>query len=165
LILPAEVVAADSPARTTTDAAGAIGTSSRSRFDKSSWSTSLRVLVVEDNPVNQRVAATMLASFGCQVTLVANGREAVEALVRPTFDLVLMDCFMPEMDGFEATRLIRQREWGTARHVPIIALTASASDDERLRCLEAGMDDYLAKPYRKAELAQVLDRHLPVSQN
>jgi signal transduction histidine kinase/ActR/RegA family two-component response regulator len=121
----------------------------------------LRVLVAEDNPVNQRVASAMLASLGCRVTLVGNGSEAVAASAEPVFDLVLMDCFMPVMDGLAATREIRRREWGSTRHLPIIALTASATPEERARCLDAGMDDYLAKPYRKSALAALLAQYLP----
>ncbi|MBX3329627.1 MAG: response regulator [Nitrospira sp.] len=119
-----------------------------------------RVLVVEDNPVNQKVAAKMLEKLGCRVDVAANGREAVEGLARIQYSLVFMDCQMPEMDGFEATRLIRQQEraWG---HIPIIAMTANAMAEDRTRCLAIGMDDFLSKPVQSQDLAELLRRWLP----
>jgi signal transduction histidine kinase/DNA-binding response OmpR family regulator len=119
---------------------------------------SLRILVAEDNPVNQRVAVRMLEKAGHRVDLVINGREAVEALDRKAYDLVLMDCLMPEMDGFEATGAIRAAEVGTDRHVPIVALTANAMQQDREQCLAAGMDNYLAKPFTKQALTAALER-------
>ena len=119
---------------------------------------SLRIMVAEDNAVNQRVAVRMLEKAGHRVDLVSNGREAVEALDRKAYDLVFMDCLMPEMDGFEATRAIRAAEVGTDRHVPIVALTANAMQQDREQCLAAGMDDYLAKPTRHEELERALAR-------
>ena len=116
----------------------------------------LRVLLAEDNPVNQRVGRLMLEKRGHAVTLAGNGREAVEALGRQEFDLVLMDMQMPVMDGLEATAAIRRAEQGTGRRVRIIALTANAMKGDRERCLEAGMDGYLAKPLRPEELRLVL---------
>ena len=122
-----------------------------------------RVLVAEDNPVNQEVVAEMLELLGCRPTLVDDGRAAIAAAARATFDLVLMDCQMPDVDGFEATRAIRDHE---AAHpeggrLPVIALTANALQGDRDRCLDAGMDDYLGKPFRQAELAELLGRWLP----
>ena len=119
-----------------------------------------RVLVAEDNAINQRVVVRMLEKRGFLVDVVADGREAVDAVARLAPDLVLMDCQMPEMDGFEATVLIRRAEQNTGRHVPIVALTANALAGDRARCLQAGMDDYLSKPVRSEDLHAVVDRHL-----
>jgi two-component system, sensor histidine kinase and response regulator len=119
---------------------------------------SLRVLVAEDNAVNQIVVMRMLEKAGHHADLAANGREAVETLARGAYDLVLMDCQMPEMDGFAASRAIRADEAGTGRHVPIVALTANATQGDREQCLAAGMDDYLAKPITQAALMAALAR-------
>jgi CheY-like chemotaxis protein len=116
-----------------------------------------RVLVAEDNLVNQRVAAAMLAKLGQEVEVAQHGREAVERVRAGRFDLVLMDCQMPEMDGFAATRAIRGAETPGC-HVPIVAMTAFAMKGDRERCLAAGMDDYIAKPMPLALLAEVLAR-------
>ena len=117
------------------------------------------VLLVEDNPVNQMVAKGMLHKLGCQVLLAQHGGEALELLENMRPDLVLMDCNMPVLDGYETTRRIRQQaHW---QSLPIIALTANALSDERERCRAAGMNDYLAKPFRKEELAALLDQWLP----
>ena len=118
-----------------------------------------RVLVAEDNPVNQKVIVKILERMGLRVDVVANGLEAVEAVARLPYDLVLMDCQMPEMNGFEATGAIRRQESGS--RLPIVALTAHAMQGEMDRCLNAGMDDYTTKPLRMAELERVLDRYLP----
>jgi signal transduction histidine kinase/CheY-like chemotaxis protein len=119
---------------------------------------SLCILVAEDNAVNQRVAVRMLEKAGHRVDLVENGREAVGALGRKPYDLVFMDCLMPQMDGFEATRAIRAAEVGTDRHVPIVALTANAMQRDREQCLAAGMDDYLTKPFTKQALTAAVER-------
>jgi two-component system sensor histidine kinase/response regulator len=119
-----------------------------------------RILVAEDNPVNRKVAAKMIEKLGYRVDVTGNGREVVEASERISYDLVFMDCQMPEMDGFEATRNIRARERGI-RHIPIVAMTANAMQEDRQRCLEAGMDDYLSKPVASNALASVLQRWLP----
>lgn len=120
-----------------------------------------RILLVEDNPVNQLVAKGMLAKLGCQVELATQGVEALARLEEQAFDLVLMDCNMPVMDGYEATRRIRER--GRCPGLPIVALTANAMPEERERCRAAGMDDYLAKPFRREDLLAVVDRWVPVS--
>ncbi len=104
-----------------------------------------RVLLVEDNVVNQKVAAKMLGKLGCRVELAANGLEALDMTARFRFDLIFMDCLMPEMDGFEATAALRER-WGDHPYAPIVAMTANAMAGDRERCLNAGMDDYITKP-------------------
>jgi signal transduction histidine kinase/CheY-like chemotaxis protein len=112
----------------------------------------LRILLAEDNPVNQMVASRLLEKMGHTVMVVGNGREAVMMLEKQEFGLVLMDVQMPEMDGFETTRVIREKEAATGKHIPIIAMTAHAMKGDRERCLAAGMDGYIAKPIRPAEL-------------
>jgi two-component system sensor histidine kinase/response regulator len=125
------------------------------------------LLVVEDNLVNQDVARLMLEMLGCRVDLAADGVQAVAAVAGAAYDLVFMDCQMPEMDGYAATRLIREREnkenqaSGTRRHLTIIALTGNAIAGDREQCLAAGMDDYLAKPFNIEQLRAVLKRWLP----
>ncbi|WP_431768359.1 response regulator [Pseudomonas koreensis] len=120
-----------------------------------------RVLLVEDNPVNQLVAKGMLGKLGCDVVVAAHGVEALDQLEHDEFDLVLMDCNMPVMDGYEASRQIRQS--GRWPHLPIVALTANAMSEERERCRAAGMSDYLAKPFRREELAALLDQWIPTT--
>ncbi|EKT4485369.1 response regulator [Pseudomonas putida] len=120
-----------------------------------------RILLVEDNPVNQLVAKGMLAKLGCQVQLATQGAEALEQLELDDFDLVLMDCNMPVMDGYEASRRIRQS--GRWPNLPIVALTANAMPEERERCRAAGMNDYLAKPFRREELLALIDHWVPLS--
>ena len=128
------------------------------------------VLVVEDNPVNQKVAVKMIEKLGYRVNVAANGREAVESLARIPYALVFMDCQMPEMDGFEATRVIRKQEeslrqaGGSPSHLPIIAMTANAMQEDHDRCQAAGMDDFLSKPVASKSLAAVLNRWVPHDQ-
>jgi PAS domain S-box-containing protein len=120
------------------------------------------ILLVEDNLINQQVALGILQIQGYNVTVVSNGREALEAHAQGAFDLILMDCHMPEMDGFEATREIRGRErMSTGTRMPIIALTANAMAQDREECLNAGMDDHLSKPFSMQTLQDMLDRWMP----
>ena len=122
-----------------------------------------RVLVVEDNKVNQKVILSQLAKFQLKPDLAANGQVALDQLERQTYDLVFMDCQMPIMDGYEATRILREREIAADKgksRTPITALTAHASTGEREKCLSAGMDDYLSKPASRGDLAVVLERWL-----
>ena len=130
--------------------------------DPISVSPGLRVLLVEDNVVNQFVASSILHRCECEVTVVNDGREALAAYRDGEIDIILMDCQMPVMDGFEATREIRKREAerGLAR-TPIIALTANVLEADRDHCLNAGMDDYVAKPLKIEDIARVLQQHVP----
>jgi CheY-like chemotaxis protein len=123
-----------------------------------------RILLAEDNVVNCKVATRMLKKLGCHADVAVNGREAVEALLRQPYDLVLMDCQMPEMGGIEATRSIREHEasqYTLWSHVPIIALTAHVLASDRAQCLAAGMDDFLGKPFTMEQLRTILERWLP----
>jgi CheY-like chemotaxis protein len=120
---------------------------------------SLSVLVAEDNAVNQTIVEAMLRQLGHRIRMVGTGTAALETLVRESFDLVLMDCNMPEMDGLEATRQLRAGSAGRrCVDIPVIALTANAMDGDRERCLAAGMDDFLAKPVAIAALRAAIDR-------
>ncbi len=121
-----------------------------------------RILVVEDNEVNRQLAQAMLTQFGCIVTLAEGGLAGVAAAASDQFDVILMDCQMPVVDGFEATRRIRAHE-GSGPRIPIVALTANALQGDRERCLTAGMDDYLTKPFSRGALRSVLERWLPAS--
>ncbi len=117
-----------------------------------------RILVTEDNPVNQLIARSHLERLGFEVDVADNGLEALAAIERERYDLVFMDCQMPMLDGYEATRRIRERLGG--RPLPVIALTAHDLASDREKCLEAGMDDYMAKPLYEDNLHAVLDRWL-----
>jgi two-component system, sensor histidine kinase and response regulator len=119
----------------------------------------MEILLAEDNTVNQKLAVRLLEKRGHAVTVAANGREAVEALERRQFDVVLMDVQMPELDGFEATALIRQKEAASGGHVPIIAMTAHALKEDRERCLAAGMDGYVSKPLQLERLLEAIEVH------
>ena len=119
------------------------------------------ILLVEDNLINQQVALGILQIQGYSVTVVNNGREALDAHAQGSFDLILMDCHMPEMDGFEATREIRARERATGTRMPIVALTANAMAQDREACLTAGMDDHLSKPFSMLTLQNMLDKWMP----
>jgi signal transduction histidine kinase/CheY-like chemotaxis protein len=121
---------------------------------------SLRVLLAEDNPVNQRLVTRLLEKRGHNVVVAANGREALAALEKESYDLVFMDIQMPDMDGIEATAAIREKEKRSGKHQPVIALTAHAMKGDQERCLDAGMDDYLSKPIRPQELDDMLEKYV-----
>ncbi len=139
--------------------------------DKAKALLGAQVLLAEDNPVNQEVAHHMLESFGCSVEPASDGREALEAFSKTPFDLVLMDCQMPELDGYQVTQIIREKEMQGCkdpteqgqgiRRTPIIALTAHAMQGDREQCIAAGMDDYLSKPFNRDQLFAVLKQWLP----
>ena len=117
----------------------------------------LRILVADDSPFNQQVAAGLLGLKGHKVELANDGREAVQAYSKEKFDLIFMDLEMPEIDGLEATRMIRELEHGHERHIPIVGLSAHALVGFRERCLEAGMDHYITKPIQTDELFAALE--------
>ena len=116
----------------------------------------MRVLVAEDNPVNRTVAHRLLSKRGHSVRVAVNGRDALAAFDEEAFDLILMDVEMPELDGFETTRLIRKREYPSGAHVPIVAMTAHAMKGDEEKCLAAGMDAYVSKPINPATLFEVI---------
>ena len=117
----------------------------------------LKILLAEDNPVNQKLASKLLQKMGHFVTVAGTGRQAIDLLETGVFDLILMDVQMPEMDGFEATNLIRKHEETTGSHIPIIAMTAHAMKGDRERCLESGMDGYVSKPINQNELFDAIE--------
>ena len=122
-----------------------------------------RVLLVEDNEVNQIISKAILKQLGCEITLANDGQEAIEAFSSAPFDLILMDCNMPVMDGFEATQQIRnlEHQQNITTPIPIIALTAHAFDEIKQQCLDAGMNEYLSKPFDKHQLAKLINQLLP----
>ena len=125
-----------------------------------------RILLAEDNPVNQMVASGILETLGFRVDSVADGKEALDALEKLPYDLVLMDVQMPRMDGFETTKMVRDPSTPVRNHaVPIIAMTANAMQGDRTRCLAAGMNDYVSKPVSPEELADALERWLPMTES
>jgi signal transduction histidine kinase/DNA-binding response OmpR family regulator len=119
-----------------------------------------RILLAEDNEINQKVINSLLRSFGMRVDIVGNGKEAVERLARERYDLVIMDCHMPEMDGFEATMRIRERERRCGGKIPIVAMTASVREKDKRRCMEVGMDDFVSKPIHTEKLKKILEKYL-----
>ncbi|MGD0197973.1 MAG: PAS domain S-box protein [Solirubrobacteraceae bacterium] len=125
------------------------------------WSKRPLVLVVEDNVVNQIVAARALNRCGCAAEVARDGREALTSLANAQFDAVLMDCQMPVLDGYDATRELRAREQSSGAHMPVIAMTAHAMEGDRQHCIECGMDDYISKPMRREELRAILERWIP----
>ena len=123
------------------------------------------ILLVEDVLANQKVASSMLKQLGIEVDIAVNGKEAIDCWAKSPYDLIFMDCQMPEMDGYEATRSIRELERAQGRHIPIIALTANAMVAERQKCLDAGMDDHIAKPFKRDDLVSALIRWLDEAQS
>ncbi|HOO91442.1 MAG TPA: response regulator, partial [Syntrophales bacterium] len=124
----------------------------------------LRVLLAEDNLVNQEVGRLMLESLDCLVDVVEHGGLAAEAVFRNSYDIIFMDCQMPKVDGYEATKMIRKREQQIRekkRRIPIVALTAHAMEGDRISCIEAGMDDYLAKPFNADQIRDILRKWAP----
>ena len=144
-------------ARALATALGAVQRTVPSRSRESGPPIHARVLLAEDNRINQQVAVHQLEQMGCRVDVADDGIEAVARFALGTYDIVLMDCQMPGQDGFAATAAIRALE-GAACHTPIVALTAHAMEGDRERCLAAGMDDYLSKPVKAGELRVVLER-------
>lgn len=116
------------------------------------------ILVAEDNAINQKLTLEILNILGCKVTVVSNGKEALDQLEKSSFDLILMDCQMPQMDGYQATGIIRERESESTARIPIIALTANARKEDKEKCLAAGMDDYLSKPFKMEELRDIVKK-------
>jgi CheY-like chemotaxis protein len=119
-----------------------------------------KVLLVEDNPINQKVATLLLGKLGVKPEIAKNGEEAVNLLKAKNFDLVFMDCQMPVMDGFAATEAIRKMEKHTGKHTTIVAMTAHAMKGDRKKCIQAGMDDYIAKPIKPDELQKIIAKWL-----
>jgi CheY-like chemotaxis protein len=117
----------------------------------------LNILLAEDNPVNQKFAERLLNKMGHDVVVAATGKQAVDLWEAGNFDLILMDVQMPEMDGFDATHMIRKREKISGKHVPIVAMTAHAMKGDREQCLQAGMDGYVSKPINQGELFETLE--------
>lgn len=130
----------------------------RRKVESSLKGNPLKILLSEDNLVNQKLAVKLLEKQGWEVMVAGNGKEAVELIERDGFDLVLMDVQMPEMDGIEATRVIREKEKCSGKHIPIIALTAHAMKKDRNACLEAGMDSYISKPIKVKELFEEIEK-------
>ncbi len=119
---------------------------------------SVNILLAEDDPLSQEIITEMLESIGCKVDIVTNGKELLDSMNRASYNLVLMNCKMPEIDGLQATAEIRHREKLTGKRIPIIALTANAMSDYKQKCMDAGMDDYLSKPFSQEQLSEKLFR-------
>jgi signal transduction histidine kinase/ligand-binding sensor domain-containing protein/CheY-like chemotaxis protein len=137
---------------------GEVVTDHQESFESYEQMEAAYILVAEDNPVNQKIARLQLEKFGHRVDIVSNGIEVVDAFKRGNYSLILMDCQMPEMDGYEATAEIRRLEINAEHHIPIIAMTANAMQGERDKCIMAGMNDYITKPIKASELAATINR-------
>jgi CheY-like chemotaxis protein/HPt (histidine-containing phosphotransfer) domain-containing protein len=140
------------------DALSECSASHRPSVDTNGLVSYAPVLIAEDDPVNRLIAARLLERAGREPDVACDGREAVKLLRRRAYGLILMDCQMPDLNGYRATRLIRHHEEGFKRHTPIVAMTAHAMSGEREKCLACGMDDYICKPLRPAEIDRVLER-------
>lgn len=129
---------------------------------KASLSFKASILIVEDNMINQRLAKRVLEKMGCNVQIASNGKEAFEFYISnpSSLDLIFMDCQMPVMSGYESSRAIRLHEGSSSQHVPIIAMTANSMKGDRENCLDSGMDDYISKPFKQAEIVRVLSQYL-----
>jgi CheY-like chemotaxis protein len=125
----------------------------------SSQDNRMRILVAEDEPINQKIISALLQKLGCEVTVAANGKQAVDSFVGQDFDIIFMDIQMPEVDGFEATRLIREVEQRTGKRVAIVACTAHAMSGYRELCLAAGMDGYMTKPISRQKLMETVESY------
>ena len=132
-------------------------------FAKSIHGRNAKILLAEDNAINRTFAIRLLEKAGHTVVCAENGQEVLDLMETEKFDMILMDVSMPELDGYEATRRIRSAEKDTGRHIPIIAMTAHALMEDRGRCLEAGMDDYISKPVNTKELLQKIDVYASAS--
>ncbi|MBE9042713.1 CHASE2 domain-containing protein [Oscillatoriales cyanobacterium LEGE 11467] len=131
------------------------------RTQRQGWQHDLKILLVEDTPINQKVLRNQLKTLGyCEPTCVGNGREALDLLEREAYDIILMDCLMPVLDGYRTTQMLRARE-GSSEHTPVVAMTANAMEGDREQCLAAGMDDYISKPVDLQILAETLERWNP----
>lgn len=128
-------------------------------IDEEKPNANIKILVAEDNETNIRILSAFLAKKGWQVDTAKNGKLALNMLEKEHYDIVLMDALMPEMDGYEAAKLIRTKMPGYA-DIPIVALTANSGDEEKKMCLEAGMNDFISKPFSSAELYEVIEKHI-----
>jgi CheY-like chemotaxis protein len=128
---------------------------------QTSSDSKIKALLVEDNAINQKLATAVLSKLGCDVDLAENGVVGVEKAKNNDYDIIFMDCQMPEMNGFDATKAIREHEKATGKKekVPIVAMTANAMPGDRERCIDSGMDDYISKPVKKEKLAQILAKY------
>jgi CheY-like chemotaxis protein len=120
----------------------------------------IKVLVAEDNYINQKLISKLLLNKGYNITIVDDGQKVLDALEKEKFHIILMDIQMPVMDGYQATKLIRAKEITSGKYVPIIAVTAFAMESDRQKCFEIGMDDYISKPFNKDDFYKIIEKHL-----
>ncbi|HEY8189777.1 MAG TPA: ATP-binding protein, partial [Micavibrio sp.] len=149
-------------AKATATQARQAGAEARQEIDPDLMFSSVRILLAEDNPINQMIAGEMLMQYGCHVSYAGTGSEVLRKIETQSFDVIFMDCRMPEIDGYEATRLLRAHEGKkNLPRVPVVALTANAMTGDREKCEEAGMDDYISKPVQKQDIGAILQKWLP----